>query len=157
MSVRQDALNLGVIDPSALKRAEAVVERLRWVYIRELAPEALDEMEAAVLGLGRHSSNRGSKDDGQRRDAFLRLCHDMKGQAGTFGLDLLTDFAEAMHCTAEAAPAIGERQADVLIAHIMAIRTALAAVRADPRGEISPDLQADLRRDLKQTIRKRFN
>tara|TARA_R110002096_G_scaffold105174_3_gene231656 strand:+ start:1753 stop:2223 length:471 start_codon:yes stop_codon:yes gene_type:complete len=156
MSIRQEALDLGTIDPAVLKRAEAVVERLRWVYIREWAPEVLSEMEAAVLGINQYAK-RGPVMEGKRRDALLRLCHDMQGQAGTFGLELLADFATSMHKIGEASPVIRDRQADVLVAHIMAMRTALRAVAADPDGALSEGLHKELRRDLRKLRQKPFN
>ena len=55
MSVQQNMITVGSIDPAALQRAKETVEQLRWLYIREWAPEALNEMEAAVLALQQYS------------------------------------------------------------------------------------------------------
>lgn len=159
MSERQEAVSLGTIDPTALRRAKAVVERLRLVYIEEWAPAALDELEAAVLALRTPAAPPHRADEGgpDRRDQILRLTHDMKGQAGTFGLDLLTDFATSMHSVALSAVEIGVREADVFLAHIMAMRTALQNVASHPEGILDDDLEAELRAGLLQVVRHSLN
>lgn len=156
MSTDNEAVGQGTIDPSALKRAEAVIERLRWVYVCEWAPDALDEMEAAVLALRRYADN-GKEGEAGRHKAILRLSHEMKGQAGTFGLDLLADFAASMHTVAAETQRIGVREADVFLAHIMAMRTALSTIARDPCGLLHAGLEKELRRGLRQIVRQNLN
>jgi hypothetical protein len=81
----------------------------------------------------------------------------MKGQAGTFGLDLLTDFAASMHAVVSAAVMMGQRQSDVCLGHIMAMRTALRAASCEPAGLLDPKLERQLRSDLRRIVRKTFN
>lgn len=154
MSTDNETIGQGAIDPSALKRAEAVIERLRWVYICEWAPDALDEMEAAILALRRYAGKGGEK---KRHDAVLRLSHEMKGQAGTFGLDLLADFAASIHAVAAGTQRIGVREADVFLAHIMAMRTAVSTAAGDPDGLPGAALEKELRRGLRQIVRRNLN
>jgi len=156
MSTNSETIGHGTIDPAALKRAEAVIGRLRRVYICEWAPEALDEMEAAVLGLRRYA-NRYGANQGERCDALLRLSHDMKGQAGTFGLDLLADFAVSMHAVAAGTRSLGVREADVFLAHIMAMRTTLSAAASDAEGVPGAALERELRRGLRRIVRQNLN
>ncbi len=156
MSTDDETIGQGTIDPSALKRAEAVIERLRWVYICEWAPDALDEMEAAVLALRRYADSGEDSETG-RRNAVLRLSHEMKGQAGTFGLDLLADFAASMHAVAAGTQRIGVREADVFLAHVMAMRTALSTVANAPDGLLHAGLEKELRRSLRQIVRQNLN
>lgn len=156
MSVREDTFGLGTIDPAALKQADIAVERLRWIYIHDWAPEALDEMEAAVLSLRRYAKAGGST-DAVRRDALLRLTHDMKGQAGTFGVEILHDFATSLHNVAKATTRIGVREADVFLAHIMAMRTALTAVASNPEGRLRHSLERELRGNLGRITRRWLN
>ena len=155
MSVQQNMITVGSIDPAALQRAKETVEQLRWLYIREWAPEALNEMEAAVLALRQYS--RASEPVKTGREAVLQLSHDMKGQAGTLGLDLLADFAASIHAVVSASRQIGAREGDVCLGHIMAMRTALRAVAVEPDGVLNPSLEKHLRRDLRKIIRKTFN
>jgi|GEM_PF-1496720 len=157
MSTEQKNLGRGPIDPTALKRAEAVIDQLRWVYICEWAPEALDEMEAAVLALRRYAKKEDETGEVERHDAVLHLSHDMKGQAATFGLDLLADFAASMHAVAAATRRIGVREADVFLAHIMAMRTALSGAADDPDGLLSTGLERELRTSLRQIVRRTLN
>lgn len=143
-------------DAAALRRAETAIERLRWAYICEWAPDALDEMEAAVLAL-RGYAGAGATGAAARRGALLRLSHDMTGQAATFGLDLLADFAASLHALAAAAPRIGAREADVALAHVMAMRTALASAAGDPEGIPSARLERELRLRLRTILRRTLN
>lgn len=156
MATDSEAFDHRGIDPAALKRAEAAIDRLRRVYICEWAPDALDEMEAAVLALRRYA-NRDGTNEAERHDALLRLSHDMKGQAGTFGLDLLADFAASMHAVAAGNRCLGVREADVFLAHIMAMRTALSAAACDPDGVPGTALERELRRGLRRIVRQNLN
>lgn len=156
MSTNSETIGQDTIEPASLKRAEAVIERLRRVYICEWAPEALDEMEAAVLALRRYASRDAGGEAG-RHDALLRLSHEMKGQAGTFGLDLLADFAASMHTVAAGSRCLGVREADVFLAHIMAMRSALSAAAGAPEGVPGAALERDLRRGLRQIVRQNLN
>ncbi|MCA8927223.1 MAG: Hpt domain-containing protein [Alphaproteobacteria bacterium] len=156
MSNDQTPRELGPTDPTAVERARAVVERLRWVYVCDWAPEALDEMEAAVLALRRYA-REGEDGEAARHDAVLRLSHAMKGQAHTFGLDLLADFAASIHAIARAARRIGEREADVVLAHILAMRTALSAAANDADGLVHTGLERDLRQNLRRIVRSTLN
>ena len=81
----------------------------------------------------------------------------MTSQAGTFGLDLLVDFATSMHAVAAATRRIGVREADVFLAHIMAMRTALSNAADDPEGLPSTALEKEVRRGLRKIVRQTLN
>lgn len=147
----------GAIDPDAMRRAEDVIEQLRWTYIRDWAPAAMAELEAAARGL-RQAVASGEAEAGRAdREIILRVTHDMKGQAGTFGLELLQDFAASLHHFARTENPDRARQAELCQAHVSAMRTALADVSARPAGIIDDALERQLRDGLRELARLKFN
>jgi HPt (histidine-containing phosphotransfer) domain-containing protein len=147
----------GAVDPDALRRVEDVIEQLRWTYIREWAPAAMQELEAASRGLRKAAEADDLPAAARHRAAIVRLTHDMRGQAGTFGLDLLQDFAASLHHFAEPETGALLRQAELCEAHVSAMRTALADVSAQPAGTIDAMLERQLREGLRELARMRFN
>ena len=145
------------IDPDALRRVEDVIEQLRWTYIREWAPAAMQELETASRNFRRAAAAGDAETAAASRAAILRVTHDMKGQAGTFGLDLLQDFAASLHHFAEPDSEAPDRQAELCEAHVSAMRSALADVSAQPEGMISDGLERELREGLRKLARLRFN
>jgi HPt (histidine-containing phosphotransfer) domain-containing protein len=154
------------IDPEALRRVEDVIEQLRWTYIREWAPAALEELEAAVQALHHsrtgqsHTGNGGGADQGSMTrhwTTVLRLTHDMKGQAGTFGLELLQDFAASLHALVEAEELAEARRIDLCAAHASAMRQVLTDVSGRPDGALDDLLERELRAGLRELTRLRFN
>lgn len=145
------------IDPDALRRVEDVIEQLRWTYIREWAPAAMQELEAASRGLCHAAAAGHTETAAESRAIILRVTHDMKGQAGTFGLDLLQDFAASLHHFAEPDSEAPIRQAELCQAHVSAMRTALADVSTQPEGLVSDMLERELRDGLRKLARLRFN
>lgn len=145
------------IDPDALRRMEDVIEQLRWTYIREWAPAAMQELEAASRDLCQAAAAGDRTAAADSRAAILRVTHDMKGQAGTFGLDLLQDFAASLHHFAAPDSAAAVRQAELCQAHVSAMRTALADVSIQPEGLVSDMVEQELRDGLRKLARMRFN
>jgi chemotaxis protein histidine kinase CheA len=145
------------IDPDALRRVEDVIEQLRWTYIREWAPAAMQELEAASRSLCHAAAAGDTETAAECRAIILRVTHDMKGQAGTFGLDLLQDFAASLHHFAEPDSEAPTRQAELCRAHVSAMRTALADVSTQPEGLVSDMLERELRDGLRKLARLRFN
>lgn len=145
------------IDPDALRRAEDVIEQLRWTYIRDWAPTAMEELEAASRNLCHAAETGDAETAAESRAIILRVTHDMKGQAGTFGLDLLQDFAASLHHFAEPDSEAAIRQAELCQAHVSAMRTALADVSTQPEGLVSDTLERELRDGLRKLARLRFN
>lgn len=155
--IGNDEIAGSAIDPDALRRVEDVIEQLRWTYIREWAPSAMQELEAAAQGLRQAAGAGDRAAASEHRAAILRLTHDMKGQAGTFGLDLLQDFAASLHDCAAADTDAGKRQAELCGAHVAAMRTALSDASAQPAGLIDSLLERQLREGLHKLARMQFN
>jgi chemotaxis protein histidine kinase CheA len=158
MTDSMDDPRSGTIDPEAMRQAEAVIEQLRWVYIREWAPAAILEIEQSVQAIDRCVRAGATKDEAEAYiDALVRLTHDMKGQAGTFGLDLLQDFAASLHDFVRASDSLGAREADVFTAHASAMRSVLNDVSSNPDGALDEESEQRLREGLRRLAGLRFN
>ncbi len=147
----------GAIDPDTMRRVEDVIKQLRWTYIRDWAPAAIEELETASSSLCRAVAENDSATAGANQDAILRLTHDMKGQAGTFGLELLQDFAASLHHFAQSENHSKSRQADLCRAHVTAMRTALSDVSSHPDGALDTHLEQELLNGLRRLAQMGFN
>jgi len=74
----------GAIDASTLERAEAAVAGLTDQYLDWVAKD-LDKITAAYSELGSASDDLPEKLNG-----IFQISHDIKGQGGSFGYDLMT-------------------------------------------------------------------
>ena len=157
MTASPDNHHAGAIDPDAMRRVEGVIKQLRWTYIREWAPAAIGELETASRGLCRAVADGNTDDADANRDAILWLTHDMKGQAGTFGLELLQDFVASLHHFAQADNPTGARRAELCQAHVTAMRTALSDFSNNPNGTLDCALEQQLRDSLRKLVRLGFN
>lgn len=130
----------GTLDPQALERARAVVDRLREAYADQWAPAALAEMEGAITKARTSRINRQ-----EHFDKLYRLAHDMKGQGGTFGFPLLSEIGASLcRLTADREYA-GETEFRALAAHVAAARRALAEGIADGDSPSGRELLGELR------------
>ena len=80
----------GAVDAARLKRAEAVIEKMTSDYL-DWVEHDLSSLEANVAGL-----KPGAPDAQQRVDDIYRTAHDIKGQGGSFGYDLMTEIGALM-------------------------------------------------------------
>ena len=80
----------GAVDPERLARAEAVIEKMTASY--------LDWVEADLKKLDAHltSLKPGAADAAERIDLIYRTSHDIKGQGGSFGYQLMTEIGALM-------------------------------------------------------------
>ncbi|MGB0682992.1 MAG: Hpt domain-containing protein [Magnetovibrionaceae bacterium] len=73
----------GAVDVETLKKAEQVIENLSGDYL-QWADEDLKRLGAAFLEL------KAQPDSAEKLDRVFQISHDMKGQGGSFGYDLIT-------------------------------------------------------------------
>lgn len=74
----------GAVDLAAIERAESVIANMAGDYLKWVE-EDLVNISAALKDL---KENR--VDDEKRVDKIFQIAHDMKGQGGSFGYDLMT-------------------------------------------------------------------
>ena len=87
--IRMQVRGGGGVDPEAIRRAEAAVRNLKGAF--EAAAEAqLEELQAACEQIVAGSSVRANLQQ------IARIAHELKGQGGTFGYELLSDVADLL-------------------------------------------------------------
>ncbi|QEI08083.1 chemotaxis protein CheA [Pigmentiphaga aceris] len=101
--------------------------------------ELLEDMEAALLSLGRDAD-----DSSERVNAIFRAAHTVKGSAGLFGLDHLVSFTHVVESVLDDVRAGNLAIDDSLVAlllacgdHIGAMVALIAAGRTDPDPELT--------------------
>ena len=129
----------GLFEPGALDRANAAIARLKQAYVSEWAPASIDEMYEALAAAMR--DRPGRRDQLQR---MYRLAHDMKGQGGTFGFELLTDIGETMCRLTGDRDDFSDGEFVLLRAHIDAARRIVLDGLDGEGGEAGRELMASL-------------
>ena len=81
----------GAVDAAALARAEQVIADMAGDYL-EWAEEDLLNMEDALDKL----KAAGRKDSKEHIERIFQLAHDVKGQGGSFGYDMMTRISDQL-------------------------------------------------------------
>ena len=122
-TVKGRGIDLGTVE----ERAQEMIAALKEEYLDRVSRE-LALMEEAILAARRGSAK-------QRRAALVtlaRLGHEIKGQAGTFGYDLITTIGSSLCDYIEQVKEPGPEHVTVLEIHADAMRV---VVSDDIRGE----------------------
>ena len=128
-----------LFEPGALDRANAAIARLKQAYVSEWAPAAIDEMYEALAAAMRDRAGR----QGQL-ERIYRLAHDMKGQGGTFGYELLTEMGEAMCRFTGERQDFSDGEFALVRAHIDAARRIVLEGLEGDGGEAGRELMSGL-------------
>ncbi len=132
------------IDGAALAKAEAL--------FAEMAEDYPDWVSGLIAKLAEHHA-RCVDTPHERRPAFeaiAHVAHDMKGQGGTFGYPLITEFAGSLFEAASLKNAYTDNQVEIIKAHIDSMRAVIRERVSGDGGELGAQLSAG----LKQTIEK---
>jgi hypothetical protein len=128
------------VDPEVLARAEAVItsmagDYLQWVE-KDLAniQHAWDELKASPDGLV----------DKEKLDRIYQISHDIKGQGGSFGYQLMTVIGDKLCRFIEHLDRTGTKEIKVIHLHIDAMRVVIAQRIQDKGGAIGAQLVAGL-------------
>lgn len=130
-----------VDEATLIAAAEAAVEELRGVFRAALADD-LDRIDAAVAGAADPASREARLAD------LYTLSHDLKGQAGSFGFDLLTEIAGALCGHLRAAAPASLRDVAVAAAYARAVRRIAEGGLTGDGGAAGQAVRAALSADL---------
>ncbi|MDA1089106.1 MAG: Hpt domain-containing protein [Proteobacteria bacterium] len=106
----------GAVDLEALERAEQVIAGMTDSYL-EWVVEDLKKIEQAYLAL---ASARGDKKEEVK--AVFQISHDIKGQGGSFGYDLMTAIGNELCRLIEKADKVGASEIAAIKLHIDALK-----------------------------------
>lgn len=108
------------VDLEALERAEAVIQAMSGEYL-EWVQEDLRQLEAMVARIRKDQTT--IKAD---FDELFRIAHDIKGQGGSFGYDLMTAVGNHLCRFIERLPEPALRDLDVVQVHLDAFKLIIA-------------------------------
>ena len=106
----------GAVDLDALAKAEDVIANLADDYL-DWVKEDLAKMEKAFETL-----KSGEGDVKKNLDDVFQIAHDMKGQGGSFGYDLMTATGDHLCRLVEKMDKVGPREIGMIRVHIDAMR-----------------------------------
>lgn len=106
----------GAVDLATLERAERVIEQMADSYL-EWVQEDLVRMDAAYKVLAAASGDRKAE-----ADQVFQIAHDIKGQGGSFGYDLMTLIANELCRLIERQESFGSAEVQAVKVHVDAMK-----------------------------------
>ena len=89
-----------------------------------------------------------SVDTPEKRREFMeeisRIAHDMKGQGGTFGYPLITDFADSLYSLTQGRKEVSDNLVELVKSHVDAMRAVIRGRVSGDGGEIGKKLTQTL-------------
>ncbi|GER06956.1 hypothetical protein GCM10007972_19960 [Iodidimonas muriae] len=137
----------GGISPEALEKAEKALETLSEDYP--------DWVSGLITKLAeQHVRCVDTPED--RKDFFEeihRIAHDMKGQGGTFGYPLITNFADSLSNFTSIKTDIDDKMVELVKSHVDAMRAVIKGRVKGEGGEIGQQLRKSLQKAI-ETYKK---
>ncbi len=131
----------GAISPAMLEKAEQVLANLSDSYL-EWVQQDLKNITAAYGEL-----KSGSGDPKKTLDTIFRIAHDMKGQGGSFGYNLVTSVGNELCRMIEKFPAtIGPSHIDAIGVHIDSLKLIVAQKMKGDTGPAGAAMLAGLQK-----------
>ncbi|MBL4721019.1 MAG: Hpt domain-containing protein [Alphaproteobacteria bacterium] len=128
----------GQISAEMLRAAEEIVEAHTTMFTNQSKAE-LDHLSDIVDGMvknpGSHAKSMGD---------IFKISHNIKGQGGTFGYDLVTDIAASLCSYSENLDSCDGNALSLIRAHIDAIRAVIAGKMVGDGGEIGQAISKSL-------------
>ena len=106
----------GAVDLATLERAEWVIEQMADDYL-DWVQEDLVRIETAYKGMAAASGARKSE-----AERVFQVAHDIKGQGGSFGFDLMTVIANELCRLIERQDEFGDAEVKAIKVHIDAMK-----------------------------------
>lgn len=106
----------GAVDLETLERAESVIAAMADSYL-EWVQEDLVKIEAAYVNL-----TKSTGDGKDEADKIFQVAHDIKGQGGSFGYDLMTVIANELCRLIERQETFGSAEAQAIKVHVDALK-----------------------------------
>ena len=128
----------GAVDPETLARAEKVIADLADNYL-EWAHEDMAKLQGALKEL---VSEGG--DQKEKIAKVFQISHDMKGQGGSFGYDLITTIGNGLCRYLENREEVGPAEIEAIKLHVGSMQVVLTNGIKGEGGEIGTQLLSGL-------------
>lgn len=131
-------MGAGGVDEEALRKAEALIANLQGDYL----VWASEDAEHLVKALGPLEANPSDK---AAREELFRIAHDMKGQGGSFGYDLVTVVGDRLCRLLEKLPdSLSSSQMAAIRLHVQTINLIIAQRMEGDGGAAGAELVTGL-------------
>jgi chemotaxis protein histidine kinase CheA len=129
----------GAVDMEALKRAEEVIAGMTDSYLEWVA-EDLKKIDAAYQKL--KAAPGGKKE----LDAVFQVSHDIKGQGGSFGYDLMTAIGNELCRLIERVDKVGPAELEAIRIHIDSMKLVMGNDMKGQGGKAGEQMLAGLQK-----------
>ena len=129
---------LGSIDEAVLKRAELAIENMSDEYL-EWVQQDIARIEDACRTLKASDQGRVEK-----LKSVFQIAHDIKGQGGSFGYDLMTAIGHQVCRLIEKAPPDDPDLVDVIDVHVNSMKLVIANKIKGQGGKAGENMLAGL-------------
>jgi len=154
-SLREKTVGLGKIsnddigfDEDAMAAAIAALD--------EMAEDYPDWVAGLIDKLS--EQHRRCVDSPEQRKSYFEIinsiAHDMRGQGGTFGYQLISDFADALYFFTHAQAGMSDNHVEIIKAHVDAMRVVIKNRINGDGGEVGKELQNGLEAAIKKYSKK---
>jgi len=136
----------GIFEASALKRSEGAIDEFK----EEFGAWLMDDVNRLNLARDAYASDQSDK----TRGALYRAAHDLKGQGKTFDFPLVARVAGSLCTLAEESDGGARLPAQLLDAHVDAIKVIVRDGIKDPSNKTASALAHELERQVKAFLAK---
>jgi len=123
----------GAISPEVLARAEKAIQNLKSDYLNWVE-EDLKKIDLAYNILINDPANKILLDD------IYKISHDIKGQGGSFGYDMMTEIGQSLCHLVEKMEMVGPEELEVIGVHIDALHVVIHDRIEHDGGETGADM-----------------
>lgn len=136
----------GAVDLATLERAEAVIADMAGDYL-EWIQEDLQKMEKAFAALSSASGDRQAE-----IDEVYQISHDIKGQGGSFGYDLMTAIGNQLCRLIEKSNSIGDDEIAAIGLHVNAMKLIITQRMEGDGGEAGDNMLVGLQQVVDKLV-----
>jgi len=128
----------GAVDLEALERAEQVIAGMTDSYLSWVADD-LKKMDKAYARLAAATGDRK-----EEMEAIFQIAHDIKGQGGSFGYDLMTAIANELCRLIEKADTIRNAEVEAVKLHVDSLKLVIGEDMKGQGGKAGEKMLAGL-------------
>ncbi len=136
----------GAVDVEALERAEQVIFGMTGSYLNWVA-EDLQKIDTAYVVLKAADGDRKAELNG-----VFQVAHDIKGQGGSFGYDLMTAIGNELCRFIEKSKKIGPGKIEAIKVHIDALKLVISEDMKGSGGKTGEQMLSWLQKDCDKLV-----
>lgn len=136
----------GAVDLATLERAEQAIAAMGDQYL-DWVQEDLGKIDAAFAALKAATGDRA-----QEVDDVFQVAHDMKGQGGSFGYDLITAIGNQLCRMIEKMGPVGDPEINAIEVHIGAMKLVIAQKMTGNGGQAGDQILMGLEKVMDKIL-----